>query len=93
MKQFWVYILTNKINTVLYIGITNDLERRISEHKQKLIDGFTKKYNITKLVYLEEFSNPTDAIAAEKRIKGWKRWKKVALIQSKNPLWKDLFVE
>lgn len=93
MESYWVYILANKINTVLYIGITNNLQRRIYEHRQKLIEGFTKKYNVTKLVYFEEFSNPTDAINAEKRLKGWSRWKKVQLIQQKNKAWNDLFEE
>lgn len=92
-KLYWVYIMTNITNTVLYVGVTDDLERRIYEHKQKLIEGFTKKYNCTKLVYYDEFSNPTDAIAAEKKLKGLKRWKKVRLIQAKNILWKDLSLE
>lgn len=93
MKSYWVYILTNKINTVLYIGITDNLVRRIYEHKGKLVDGFTKKYKVEKLVWFEEFSNPTAAISAEKKLKGWTRWKKVQLIQEKNPLWKELFVD
>jgi len=93
MKSYWVYILTNKINTVLYIGITNNLIRRVYEHKHKLVDGFTKKYHVDKLVWFEEFSNPTDAITVEKKLKGWKRWKKIQLIQEKNFIWKELFVE
>lgn len=93
MKSYWVYILTNKINTVLYIGITDNLTRRIYEHKSKLIYGFTKQYNVTKLVWFEEFASPTDAISAEKKLKGWTRWKKVQLIQKENPIWKELFVE
>lgn len=87
---FFVYILTNWNNKVLYIGVTNNLIRRIYEHKQKLVDGFTAKYNLKKLVYFEEFENVTDAIAAEKKVKGWIRKKKISLIESKNPLWEDL---
>ena len=75
---------------VLYVGMTNNLERRVREHKQKLVDGFTKKYNCTKLVWFEEFREVRDAIACEKRIKDWRRNKKIALIESMNPLWKDL---
>lgn len=90
MKQYFVYILTNWNNKVLYIGITNNLQRRVYEHKQKFVDGFTEKYNLNKLVYFEEFSNVDDAIAAEKRVKGWLRIKKIKLIESKNPQWKDL---
>jgi putative endonuclease len=86
----WVYILTNKNNTVLYTGMTNNLERRVFEHKQKLIDGFTKKYNINKLVYCESFPTAIDAINAEKKIKGWLRIKKIKLIKTNNPNWEDL---
>lgn len=90
MKSYFVYILTNISNRVLYVGVTNNLERRIYEHKNKIIEGFTKKYNLTKLVYIECFNNTEDAIAAEKKIKGWLRIKKIKLIESKNPEWKDL---
>lgn len=90
MDQYFVYILTNKGDKVLYTGITNNLLRRIYEHKHKLIDGFTKKYRLTKLVYFEGFSNVNDALANEKKIKGWLRVKKINLIKSKNPAWKDL---
>lgn len=90
MKSYFVYILTNFTNKVLYVGITNDLIRRMYEHKNKLVEGFTKKYNLTKLVYFEQFSNVTDAIAAEKKIKGWLRIKKIKLIKSMNPNWDDL---
>lgn len=90
MKSYFVYILTNFTNKVLYVGITNNLIRRMYEHKNKLIDGFTKKYNLTKLIYFEEFSRVEDAIAAEKKIKGWLRIKKIKLIESVNPKWKDL---
>ncbi len=91
MRHYFVYILTNKTNKVLYTGITNNLSRRTREHRSKLISGFTKKYNVDKLVYFEEFLNPSDAIAAEKKIKGWLRTKKINLIESKNPLWENLF--
>jgi putative endonuclease len=82
--------MTNERNSVLYTGVTNDLERRIYEHKNKIIDGFTKKYNVTKLVYYEMTEDVTAAIAREKQIKGWLRKKKNALIESMNPMWKDL---
>lgn len=81
--------MTNKTNKVLYTGVTDNLLKRVYEHKNGIIEGFTKKYRIHKLVYVEDFNNPTDAIAAEKRIKGWKRDKKVKLIESKNPNWED----
>lgn len=90
MKKYYVYIATNYKNTVLYTGVTNDLERRIYEHKNKLTPGFTSKYKINKLVYFEEFSTARDAIAAEKKIKGWIRNKKIALIKIKNPDFVDL---
>ena len=90
MKNYYVYILTNRNNKVIYTGITNNLQRRIYEHKQKLIDGFSKKYNLNKLVYFQEFSNVSDAISAEKKIKGWLRIKKIRLIESINPEWEDL---
>ena len=89
IKQYYVYIMTNKSKT-LYIGVTNDLERRVYEHKHKLIDGFTKKYCITKLVYYETFNYIQDALACEKCIKGWLRAKKIKLIESINPEWNDL---
>jgi putative endonuclease len=89
MKQYYVYIMTNRSGT-LYIGVTNDLQRRVYEHRQKLVDGFTKRYNITQLVYYEETSNIESTIAREKQIKGWLRKRKAALIESINPYWKDL---
>lgn len=91
-KRYWVYILTNWNNKVLYIGVTNNLHRRIYEHKQKLVEGFTKKYNLTKLVYFEEFTNINDAIVNEKKLKGWIRSKKNKLIEINNPKWRDLSV-
>ena len=90
MKKYYVYILTNKYNKVLYIGVTNNLQRRIDEHKNKFIKGFTSKYNLTKLVYFQEFTDIQDALAGEKKIKGWLRIKKIKLIESINPEWKDL---
>jgi putative endonuclease len=93
MEQYFVYILTNKRNNVLYVGITNNLIRRVYEYKNKLISGFTSKYNVNKLVYYESFQSVFDAIKREKEIKGWKREKKVALINSFNPEWKDLYEE
>lgn len=84
--------MTNWNNKVLYTGITSDLYRRTYEHKNKLIDGFTKKYNVTKLVFFEEFSQVEDAIINEKKIKGWIRKKKIELIKSMNPGFKDLFM-
>jgi putative endonuclease len=88
-KEYFVYIMTNK-SRMLYTGITNNIERRVYEHKNKLIPGFTSKYNITKLVYYEAGSDISVAIAREKQIKGWLRAKKIALIESMNPDWKDL---
>lgn len=91
--QYSTYILTNKSNKVLYVGVTNNLERRVFEHKHKLIPGFTSKYNLNKLVWFENFSDINDAISAEKKIKGWLRIKKIKLIESKNKDWKDLSVD
>ena len=90
-KQYYVYVMTNKNNTVLYTGMTNNLIRRVYEHKEKIIDGFTKKYNCTKLVYYEIFNDPYNAIAREKQIKAGSRKKKIDLINSMNPNWKDLY--
>lgn len=90
MRNYYFYIITNKYNKVLYIGVTNNLERRMYEHKNKLIRGFSSKYNLQKLVYYEQFGDVNDAIANEKKIKGWLRSKKIALINSFNPEWKDL---
>ncbi len=87
---YWVYILTNWNNKVLYVGVTNNLIKRIYGHKNKLVEGFSSKYNLTKLVYFEEFNYINDAIAAEKKIKGWVRIKKNKLIESVNPEWEDL---
>ncbi len=92
MKNYYVYILCNKSKT-LYTGITNDLIRRIFEHKHKLVGGCTKKYNIAKLVWYEELNSAQDAIDCEKRIKGWVRRKKISLVEIENPEWKDLSME
>ena len=93
MRQYYVYILTNKKQGVLYTGVTNNLERRMYEHKNKLIPGFASKYHLKKLVYFEETTDVNAAIAREKQIKGWLRKKKVALIESDNPEWDDLSEE
>jgi putative endonuclease len=90
--SYTTYILTNKSNSVLYTGVTNNLDRRIYEHKNKLIPGFTKKYNLDKLVWLQRFTGVNEAIAAEKKLKGWVRAKKVELIETDNPSWKDLSI-
>jgi putative endonuclease len=92
-KQYYVYIMTNKHNTVLYVGVTNDLERRVSEHKLKLLAGFTSRYNVNKLVYYESFEDIDAAIAREKQIKAGSRQKKVDLIKSTNSEWDDLLGE
>lgn len=89
MAQCYVYIMSNA-SRVLYVGMTSDLARRVYEHKQKNIPGFTARYNVTRLVYFEETGNPLAAIAREKEIKGWKRARKIELIESANPQWKDL---
>ncbi|MDP2671297.1 MAG: GIY-YIG nuclease family protein [bacterium] len=88
--SYYVYIITNKLNRVLYTGVTNNLKRRLFENKNKLIDGFSKKYNLNKLVFFEEFENSSQAIESEKRIKGWLRSKKISLIETNNQVWKDL---
>lgn len=92
MKKCYVYIATNKSMT-LYTGMTNSLERRIFQHKSHTYEGFTSRYNISKLVYFEEYNDVRDAFAREKQIKGWVRRKKLALINSMNPEWKDLSVQ
>jgi len=90
-KQGYVYILTNAHNKVLYTGVTSDLVKRVYEHKNKMVDGFTKKYSVYKLVHFEVFVDMVGAITREKQIKGWLRGKKIALIEGKNPEWKDLY--
>lgn len=89
MRTFYVYILASR-SRVLYVGVTNDLARRVNEHKQGSVPGFTTRYRVTRLVYFEEFADIRDAIAREKEIKGWVRSRKVRLIGSRNPTWEDL---
>lgn len=90
-KYYYVYISTNKINTVLYTGVTNNLVRRMYEHRQKLIPGFTTQYNINKLVWFEAYEDINEAIKREKQIKGGSRKKKLNLITASNPDFKDLY--
>jgi putative endonuclease len=92
-RQYFVYIMTNPRNTVLYTGVTGDLKRRVWEHKTKAVPGFTAKYDVVKLVYFEVFDDPEEAILREKKIKGGSRAKKIALINSFNPQWRDLYEE
>ncbi len=90
MKDYYVYILTNQYNNVMYIGITNDLKRRVYEHKTGLLEGFTKRYNVHKLVYVEHCHDVYAAIEREKQLKGWSRPKKNALVEAVNPEWKEI---
>ncbi|MDZ7715536.1 MAG: GIY-YIG nuclease family protein [Balneolaceae bacterium] len=90
-KAYHVYILTNKNNTVLYTGVTGDIIQRVWQHKNKLVDGFTKRYNVTKLVYLEEYGSIHEAIDREKQMKAGPRQKKLDLVNEMNPEWKDLY--
>ncbi len=89
MRSFWTYIVASRHRT-LYTGVTNDLERRVFEHKTKLVPGFSKTYNCDRLVFFEPADSPLVAIAREKQIKGWTRARKVALIEEGNPEWRDL---
>ena len=93
MKAYYIYLMTNKNNNVIYTGITSNLIKRVYEHNNKLIDGFTKKYNIDKLVYFEQFADPESAIAREKQIKAGSRKKKIDLIKKTNPKYRDLYEE
>lgn len=88
-RQYFVYVLASR-SRVLYVGVTNDLERRVFEHKQKLVPGFTAEYDVDRLIYFESTPNVLAAIRREKQIKGWRRNRKVALIESVNPDWEDL---
>lgn len=92
-KHYYVYIMTNKWNTVLYTGMTGALEQRVEEHRSVTNKGFTGRYRANKLVYVYECASPTEAAETEKRIKGWTRVKKIALIESQNPEWKNLLPE
>jgi len=93
MHKYYVYILSNKRNGTLYIGLTNDIERRISEHKSKTYKGFTLKYDVNKLVYFEELESYNDAVTREKQLKKWRRIWKLSLIEKSNPEWNDLSKE
>ena len=88
--SYYVYILTNDLSTVLYIGVTNDLERRVYEHKTGAVPGFTSRYRINKLIYFEETNDVRAAIAREKQLKGWRRSRKADLVATMNPSWSDL---
>jgi putative endonuclease len=92
-NRYYVYMMTNWNHRVMYLGVTNDLTRRVYEHKNKLVREFTEKYNVSKLVYFEETSDVLSAITREKEIKRWRRQKKDALVQSTNPDWRDLSEE
>jgi putative endonuclease len=91
MRQFYIYIMTNKYHNVFYVGMTNDLVRRVYEHKEKLLDGFTKRYNLNKLVYYEVADTASAAIARERQLKGGSRENKIELIKQMNPRWLDLY--
>ncbi len=93
MNKFYVYILASQKNGTIYIGATSDLERRILEHKNKLLKGFTAKYNVDLLVYFEEFTNTQEAFNRERQMKKWKRNWKLKLIEKENPNWNDLSVD
>ena len=89
-RHYYLYVLTNWNNRVIYIGVTNDLERRVFKHKNKLVKGFTEKYNVNKLVYFEETGDVNAALTREKEIKKWRREKKDALVTNSNPQWTEL---
>ena len=93
MKSYYVYIMSNKTNSTIYIGVTSDIYKRANEHNDNVIDGFTKLYNVHKLVYVEEYNSVEDALNREKQLKKWRREKKEKLINSLNPQWKDLLRE
>jgi len=93
MKLYYTYIVSNRKRGIPYTGVTNDVKWRVWQHKKKLVKGFTSRYNLDKLVWYESFSRIEDAIAREKEIKGWRREKKFALIESINPHWRDLYHE
>ena len=91
MKSYFVYILASKKNGTLYVGVTSNLEKRIWEHKNKVVEGFTEKYNVDKLVYYEQTEDVESALTREKQMKVWKRDWKIKLIQENNPEWEDLY--
>jgi len=91
MQNYFVYIVCSRRNGTLYIGVTNNLKRRVYEHKQKMVAGFSKQYGTDKLVWAEQFSTISDALQAEKRLKHWKREWKLYLIEQRNPEWNDLY--
>ena len=91
MGHYWVYLLTNKPRGTLYVGVTNDLVRRIAEHREGVVGGFTKRYGLKQLVYFEQFDAPRNAIQREKNIKHWSRAWKLELVEGANPKWRDLF--
>jgi putative endonuclease len=93
VKRGYIYLLTNRVNSVIYTGVTSDLQKRVYEHKQGLVKGFTSKYNVHKLVYYEVFDSIEEAIIREKQIKGGSRRKKEILINKTNPEFKDLYEE
>jgi putative endonuclease len=90
-EQYYVYILASRKHGTLYIGVTNDLIRRVHQHKMKVVRGFTRRYNVNLLVYFEIFDDPLSAITREKQLKKWNREWKIQLIESKNPNWVDLW--
>lgn len=90
-RQFYVYILTNPTRSVLYTGVTNDLRKRVFQHREKLVPGFTSRYNLSKLVFFEATPDVTSAITREKQIKGGSRARKISLIDAMNPEWNDLY--
>ncbi|MDF1527190.1 MAG: GIY-YIG nuclease family protein [bacterium] len=92
-RTYYIYIMTNKENRVLYTGVTGDLVNRVYQHRERQVQGFTSRYNVTKLVYFEMFNDPVNAIAREKQMKAGSREKKVKLIERYNPEWKDLYPE
>jgi putative endonuclease len=91
VRSFYVYVLANRIGGTLYIGVTNDLIRRVTEHRLKAVESFTKKYEVNRLVYFEQFDDAENAIRREKRLKKWNRMWKIRLIEQLNPNWDDLY--
>ena len=90
MKDYFVYMMTNRSRVVLYVGVTSRLDGRVCDHRSQVVEGFTAKYKLNRLVYYEQFSDPISAITREKEIKGWRRAKKNALVETLNPKWEDL---